>query len=70
MGLRTVSHDDLPRLAGRRLFIRAHGEPPATYAEARRCGIEVIDATCPVVARLQKRVVEAHAAMRRAGGRS
>ena len=68
MGLRTVSHDDLPRLAGRRLFIRAHGEPPATYAEARRCGIEVIDATCPVVARLQKRVVEAHAAMRRAGG--
>lgn len=68
MGLRTVSHDDLPRLAGRRLFIRAHGEPPTTYAEARRCGIEVIDATCPVVARLQKRVVEAHAAMRRAGG--
>ena len=68
MGLRTVSHDDLPRLAGRRLFIRAHGEPPATYAEARRGGIEGIDATCPVVARLQKRVVEAHAAMRRAGG--
>ena len=68
MGLRTVSHDDLPQLAGCRLFIRAHGEPPSTYAEARRCGIEVIDATCPVVARLQKRVVEAHAAMRRAGG--
>jgi len=68
LGLRTVTHADLPRLAGCRLFIRAHGEPPTTYAEARRLGIEVIDATCPVVARLQKRVVEAHAEMRPRNG--
>ncbi|WP_290535962.1 4-hydroxy-3-methylbut-2-enyl diphosphate reductase [Alistipes sp.] len=68
LGLRTVTHDDMPRLAGCRLFIRAHGEPPTTYAAARRLGITLIDATCPVVARLQRRVQEAHAAMRAVGG--
>lgn len=68
LGLRTVTHDDMPRLAGCRLFIRAHGEPPTTYAAAQRLGITLIDATCPVVARLQRRVKEAHAAMRAVGG--
>ncbi|MDE7123460.1 MAG: 4-hydroxy-3-methylbut-2-enyl diphosphate reductase [Alistipes sp.] len=68
LGLRTVTHADLQRLAGCRLFIRAHGEPPTTFAAARALGIEVIDATCPVVARLQQRVVEAHAAMRACSG--
>lgn len=67
-GLRTVTHAELPQLNGCRLFVRAHGEPPTTYAEARRLGIEVIDATCPVVARLQKRVAEAHAEMHPVGG--
>ena len=68
LGLRTVTHDDMPRLAGCRLFIRAHGEPPTTYAAAQRLGITLIDATCPVVARLQRRVKEAHEAMRAVGG--
>lgn len=68
LGLRTITHDDLPRLSGCRLLIRAHGEPPTTYAAARKLGIEVIDATCPMVARLQRRVVEAHTAMRPLGG--
>ena len=68
LGLRTVTHDEMPRLAGCRLFIRAHGEPPTTYAAAQRLGITLIDATCPVVARLQRRVKEAHAAMRVVGG--
>lgn len=68
LGLRTVTHADMPRLAGCRLFIRAHGEPPTTYAAARELGIEVIDATCPVVARLQRRVKEAHERMRPTGG--
>lgn len=68
LGLRTVTHADMPQLGGCRLFIRAHGEPPTTYAEAARLGIEVIDATCPVVARLQERVVAAHERMRPAGG--
>ena len=66
--LGTVTHADMPRLTGRRLFIRAHGEPPTTYARAAELGIEVIDATCPVVARLQARVVKAHERMRPAGG--
>ena len=68
LGLRTVTHADMPRLAGCRLFIRAHGEPPTTYAAARKLGIEVIDATCPVVARLQRRVIQAHERMRPTGG--
>lgn len=68
LGLHTVTHDDMPRLGGCRLFIRAHGEPPTTYAAARNRGIEIIDATCPVVARLQKRVKHAHERMRPVGG--
>lgn len=68
LGLRTVTHDEMPRLAGCRLFIRAHGEPPTTYARARELGIDLIDATCPVVARLQTRVVRAHELMRPIGG--
>lgn len=68
LGLRTVTHDEMPRLAGCRLFIRAHGEPPTTYARARGLGIDLIDATCPVVARLQTRVVRAHELMRPIGG--
>ena len=64
LGLQTVTHDEMPRLAGCRLFIRAHGEPPTTYARARELGIDLIDAICPVVARLQTRVVRAHELMR------
>lgn len=68
LGLQTVDHTDMPALKGCRLFIRAHGEPPTTYARAASLGIEVIDATCPVVARLQQRVVRAHAQMQPIGG--
>lgn len=68
LGLRTVTHEEIPTLGGKRLFIRAHGEPPTTYRKAVMQGIEVIDATCPVVARLQARVVKAAEEMRRVGG--
>lgn len=68
LGLRTVTHDDMPRLRGCRLFIRAHGEPPATYERARELGIEIIDATCPVVAKLQQRVKKAYELMRPVSG--
>ena len=64
LGLRTVTHADMPHLAGCRLFIRAHGEPPTT----REMNIGIIDATCPVVARLQNRVVKAHEQMHPVGG--
>jgi len=68
LGLRSVTHAEMSEAAGCRLLIRAHGEPPATYEEARRLGIGIIDATCPVVARLQARVVQAHNEMRPVGG--
>ena len=68
LGLRTVTHADMPALGGRRLFIRDHGEPPTTFARAKKLGIGVIDATCPVVARLQNRVVKAHEQMHPVGG--
>jgi len=56
VGLETVTHDDLAGLRGKRVLIRAHGEPPATYAAARRLGITLIDATCPVVTKVQERI--------------
>ena len=68
LGLRTVTHAEMSGIAGSRLLIRAHGEPPSTYARARELGIRVIDATCPVVARLQRRVIQAHEAMKTVGG--
>lgn len=68
LGLHTVTHDDMKRLSGRRLFVRAHGEPPTTFSRAKELGISIIDATCPVVARLQGRVVKAHEMMRPVGG--
>ena len=68
MGLRTVMHDDMPALRGRDLFIRAHGEPPSTFERAAELGIRVIDATCPVVAQLQRKVVAAHEQMKSVEG--
>lgn len=67
-GLKTVSHADFPRLRGETVLIRAHGEPPATYEEARKNGITLVDATCPVVAKLQERVKKAYESMRAVGG--
>lgn len=56
LGLVTIEHSDLARLGGEKVLLRAHGEPPATYEQAGRVGIEVIDATCPVVLQLQRRI--------------
>lgn len=68
LGLQTVTHTDMKRLGGRRLFIRAHGEPPTTFARAEELGIEVIDATCPVVAALQRKVKRAYEQMQEVDG--
>lgn len=57
LGLETVSVNDFPNLErGSKILIRAHGEPPETYAKARQFGLEIIDATCPIVTRVQERV--------------
>lgn len=56
-GLRTISHADIDGLpAGAKVLVRAHGEPPETYRKAFARGVEIIDATCPVVTKLQERV--------------
>ncbi len=56
MGLITINHEQLEELHDVKVLLRAHGEPPATYELARRNNIEIIDATCPVVLQLQKRI--------------
>ena len=68
LGLHAITHEDMPSLAGSTMLIRAHGEPPRTYRRAEELGIRIIDATCPVVARLQRLVREAYAAMSGVGG--
>lgn len=56
MGLITINHDEMSRLEGVKVLLRAHGEPPETYALAQRNKIDIIDATCPVVLQLQRRI--------------
>lgn len=56
MGLITINHEEMAQLHNAKVLLRAHGEPPATYSLARRNNIEIIDATCPVVLQLQKRI--------------
>lgn len=59
-GLITITHDDLHKLHNVKVLLRAHGEPPETYETARQNGIEIIDATCPVVLKLQKRIKKSY----------
>lgn len=55
-GLETITHDDFAKVRGKKVLIRAHGEPPSTYALARKHGVEIVDATCPVVTKVQERI--------------
>ena len=55
-GLETISHSDFERREGQRVLIRAHGEPPSTYELARKHRITLVDATCPVVTKVQERI--------------
>lgn len=55
-GLQTIDHEDLRNLKQAKVMLRAHGEPPQTYQWAKENKIEIIDATCPVVLRLQQRI--------------
>ena len=60
LGLITITHADLEDLRDTTVLLRAHGEPPSTYRTLRDRNINVIDATCPVVLRLQRRIKEAY----------
>lgn len=55
-GLTTINHAQLRQLSHAKVLLRAHGEPPETYALARQNHIQIVDATCPVVLRLQQRI--------------
>ncbi len=59
-GLKTIGHDELKALKGERVLIRAHGEPPETYQIGVENDLELIDASCPVVLKLQHRVKNAY----------
>lgn len=59
-GLRIINHEQLAQLRDCKVLIRAHGEPPSTYEMALRNNIELIDASCPVVLKLQNRVKSAY----------
>ncbi|MCC8039228.1 MAG: 4-hydroxy-3-methylbut-2-enyl diphosphate reductase [Bacteroidales bacterium] len=59
-GLITITHEQLAELHDVKVLLRAHGEPPSTYDIARRNNIEIIDATCPVVLALQRRIKAAY----------
>lgn len=55
-GLVTINHEEMRKLRDVKVLLRAHGEPPETYKVAERNKIEIIDATCPVVLQLQRRI--------------
>ncbi len=68
VGLKLVAKDDLEKLKNETLLIRAHGEPPETFRKAEEIGINIIDATCAVVRRLQKKVESAAMEMEKVNG--
>lgn len=61
LGLITINHEEYAKLKNVKVLLRAHGEPPETYRIAAENNIEIIDATCPVVLRLQKRIKQEYA---------
>ena len=56
MGLKTIDKEEFAKLHDKAVLLRAHGEPPSTYDSAKQNNITIIDATCPVVLALQKRI--------------
>ncbi len=68
LGLEVIDHDMLESLQGKKVLIRAHGEPPETYRRAKALSIELVDATCPIVLALQQRIKKGYDEMRPVGG--
>jgi len=56
LGMITLTHDEIANIYGQKVLIRAHGEPPETYELLRKNGNEILDATCPIVLKLQGRI--------------
>jgi 4-hydroxy-3-methylbut-2-enyl diphosphate reductase len=68
LGLKTIGHKEFFGLKDCKVLIRAHGEPPSTYEYALKNNITLIDATCPVVLKLQQRVKKAAEKMQEENG--
>ena len=68
LGLQVISHDAFDKLSGQRVFIRAHGEPPITYEKAKQQNISLIDATCPIVLKLQQKINSGYLEMKEKSG--
>ena len=60
LGLEVIDHNDLSKYKNRKVLIRAHGEPPSTYETAMKNNLELLDASCPVVLKLQHQIIEGH----------
>ena len=67
-GMVTIGHDKLSNAGDAEILLRAHGEPPETYKIAKEKNLKIIDATCPIVVKLQKRVKKAYEEMKTVGG--
>lgn len=68
IGMHTIEHTSMANARGKNVLIRAHGEPPETYGKAKANNLKLIDATCPIVIKLQQRVKKAHEEMREKDG--
>jgi len=68
LGLGTIRHGEMPTVPGQTLLFRAHGEPPSTYEQAQALHQPIIDATCPVVLQLQRKVKASGERLREVGG--
>lgn len=68
LGLHSVSYHSLSEIKGTTVFIRAHGEPPQVYDTIQKLGFDIVDATCPVVAKLQKQMKSAYEIMQSRDG--
>ena len=68
MGLKIINHDDLKALSDCKVLIRAHGEPPSTYTIALENNIQLLDASCPVVLKLQHQIKEGYEDIKKIDG--
>ncbi|MEA3505062.1 MAG: 4-hydroxy-3-methylbut-2-enyl diphosphate reductase [Bacteroidota bacterium] len=58
-GLKIINHNDLKNLSGKKVLVRAHGEPPSTYQDIEKNNVTLVDATCPIVLKLQQKIKKA-----------
>jgi len=68
MGLVTITHEQFAELHDTRVLVRAHGEPPSTYAAAQKNNITIIEATCPIVHSIQEKITNVRALAEQSDG--